>query len=66
MQEVITLAVFVPFAIFYMGQPFKLDFLWAAAVSSARSTSCSGLTRQAERPAIQDGLPGVWLFGVCR
>ena len=29
MQEVITLAVFVPFAVFYMGQPVKLDFLWA-------------------------------------
>ena len=29
LQEVITLAVFVPFALFYMGQPFKLDFLWA-------------------------------------
>jgi uncharacterized protein len=29
MQEVITLAVFVPFAIFYMNQPVKLDFLWA-------------------------------------
>jgi uncharacterized protein (DUF486 family) len=29
LQEVITLAVFVPFAIFYMRQPFKLDFLWA-------------------------------------
>jgi uncharacterized protein (DUF486 family) len=29
-QEVITLAVFVPFAIFYMGQPFKVDYLWAA------------------------------------
>jgi uncharacterized protein (DUF486 family) len=28
-QEVITLAVFVPFAVFYMGQPFKLDFVWA-------------------------------------
>jgi uncharacterized protein (DUF486 family) len=28
-QEVITLAVFVPFAIFYMGQPLKLNFLWA-------------------------------------
>jgi uncharacterized protein len=22
--------VFVPFAVFYMGQPVKLDFLWAA------------------------------------
>ncbi|WP_142810640.1 DMT family protein [Tepidiphilus olei] len=30
MQEVITLAVFVPFAIFYMKQPLKLDYLWAA------------------------------------
>ena len=28
-QEVITLAVFVPFALFYMKQPLKLDFLWA-------------------------------------
>ncbi len=29
LQEVITLAVFIPFAILYMRQPFKLDFLWA-------------------------------------
>ena len=29
MQEVIALSVFVPFAVFYMGQPLKLDFLWA-------------------------------------
>jgi uncharacterized protein (DUF486 family) len=29
MQEVITLAVFVPFAVLYMKQPVKLDFLWA-------------------------------------
>jgi uncharacterized protein (DUF486 family) len=29
LQEVITLAVFVPFAVFYMDQPIKLDFLWA-------------------------------------
>jgi len=28
-QEVITLAVFAPFAILYMHQPLKLDFLWA-------------------------------------
>jgi len=28
-QEVITLAVFVPFAMLFMGQPFKLDFVWA-------------------------------------
>ena len=29
-QEVITLAVFVPFAVIYMRQPLRLDFLWAA------------------------------------
>ena len=29
LQEVITLAVFVPFAVYYMKQPVKLDFLWA-------------------------------------
>ena len=29
MQEAITLLVFVPFAILYMKQPMKLDFLWA-------------------------------------
>lgn len=30
LQEVITLLVFVPFALFYMQQPLKLDYLWAA------------------------------------
>ena len=30
MQEVITLAVFVPFVVYYMRQPLKLDYLWAA------------------------------------
>jgi uncharacterized protein len=29
LQEVITLSVFVPFAVMYMGQPLKLDYLWA-------------------------------------
>lgn len=29
LQEVITLVIFVPFAIFYMGQELKLDYLWA-------------------------------------
>jgi uncharacterized protein len=29
LQEVITLGVFVPFAVLYMKQPIKLDFLWA-------------------------------------
>jgi uncharacterized protein len=30
MQEAITLAVFVPFALLYMKQPLKLDYLWAS------------------------------------
>jgi len=29
LQEIITLMVFVPFAVLYMKQPVKLDFLWA-------------------------------------
>jgi uncharacterized protein (DUF486 family) len=29
LQEVITLAVFVPFSVMYMKEPVKLDFLWA-------------------------------------
>ena len=29
LQEIITLSVFVPFAVLYMGRPLKLDFLWA-------------------------------------
>ena len=30
MQEAITLLVFIPFAILYMKQPIKLDYLWAS------------------------------------
>jgi uncharacterized protein (DUF486 family) len=30
LQEAITIGVFVPFAVLYMKQPIKLDFLWAA------------------------------------
>jgi uncharacterized protein (DUF486 family) len=30
LQEVVTLAVFVPFVILYMKQPLKWDYLWAA------------------------------------
>jgi uncharacterized protein (DUF486 family) len=30
LQEAITLAVFVPFAVLYMRQPLRLDYLWAA------------------------------------
>ncbi len=30
LQEVITLLIFVPFAVYYMNQPLKLDYLYAA------------------------------------
>jgi uncharacterized protein len=30
LQEVIALSVFAPFAVLYMQQPIKLDYLWAA------------------------------------
>jgi uncharacterized protein (DUF486 family) len=30
LQEVITLTVFVPFALFYLKEPLKMDYLWAA------------------------------------
>lgn len=30
LQEAITLLVFVPFAVFYLREPLKLDYLWAA------------------------------------
>jgi uncharacterized protein len=29
LQEIISLSVFVPFAVLYMKEPFKLDYLWA-------------------------------------
>lgn len=29
LQEIITLSVFIPFAVLYMHQPVKLDYLWA-------------------------------------
>ena len=29
LQEIITLTVFVPFAILYLKEPIKLDYLWA-------------------------------------
>ena len=30
LQEAITLSVFVPFSLFYLREPLKLDYLWAA------------------------------------
>ncbi len=30
LQEVVTLSVFVPFALLYLKEPLKLDYLWAA------------------------------------
>jgi uncharacterized protein (DUF486 family) len=29
LQEVVSLSMFVPFSVFYMAQPIKLDFVWA-------------------------------------
>ena len=29
LQEIITLTVFVPFALFYLREPLKMDYLWA-------------------------------------
>nr|WP_295769628.1 DMT family protein [Rhodoferax sp.] len=29
LQEIITLSIFVPFAMVYMNEPFKLDYVWA-------------------------------------
>jgi uncharacterized protein (DUF486 family) len=29
LQEIITLVVFIPFSVYYMHQPFRMDFLWA-------------------------------------
>jgi len=29
LQEVITLSIFVPFSLFYMKEPLKMDYLWA-------------------------------------
>jgi hypothetical protein len=39
-QEVIALAVFAPFAILYMHQSVRLNYLWAVCACSARPTSC--------------------------
>jgi len=30
LQQIITLSVFVPFAVYYMHKPLRLDYLWAA------------------------------------
>ena len=30
LQECITLAVFVPFSLFYMNQPLKMNYIWAS------------------------------------
>ena len=47
LQEVITLGVFVPFAVFYMRQPLKLDYLWAAVclMGAVYFTFRGGMTR---------------------
>ena len=45
LQEVITLAVFVPFSVFYMKEELRLDYLWAGlcllgAVFSSSAPNC--------------------------
>ncbi len=30
LQEIVSLSIFVPFAVLYMKEPLKLDYLWAA------------------------------------
>ena len=49
LQEVITLSVFVPFAIFYMRQPLKLDYLWAGLAFSRLPISFFALKRRPRR-----------------
>ena len=44
-QEMITLLVFVPFAVLCMNQPLKRDYLWAALCWSARRTSSFAVDR---------------------
>jgi uncharacterized protein len=44
-QEVITLSVFAPFAVFYMREPLKLDCLWAGlCLMGAVYFTCSVMT----------------------
>jgi len=45
LQEVITLTVLVPFALLYMRQPLRLDFLWAALCIMAAVFLHVSLTR---------------------
>ena len=40
-QEVVTLVDFVPFAVLYMQQPLKFDYLWAALRRSCRRSGCT-------------------------
>jgi len=46
-QEVITLGVFVPFAVVYLKEPFKLDYLWAALCMWGRCISSSAVLETA-------------------
>ena len=51
LQEVITLGVFVPFAVFYMRQPLKWTTCGQASASLARCTSCfEGVQREDTEP----------------
>jgi uncharacterized protein len=43
LQEAITLTVFIPFAVLYMKQPLKLDYLWAGLCLVGACISCSAV-----------------------
>lgn len=47
LQEVLTLTVFVPFAVFYMKEPLKLDYLWAGTCSRYSNSAMPQLTMAA-------------------
>jgi uncharacterized protein (DUF486 family) len=63
MREVITLAIFIPFAVFYMDQSFRWDFVWAgfcllAAVYFIFAPDSARHRREFPEPFARRGLPG--------
>jgi uncharacterized protein (DUF486 family) len=52
LQEVITLWVFVPFAVVYRRQPLKLDYLWAARRWTAPDSTQRALLLQLFRLSV--------------
>ena len=55
LQEVITLTVFVPFVLFYLKEPLKLDYLWAAlCMVGARFILCFAQDNGAQFPCLSN------------